>query len=175
MSRTEPAAVATQAGRSQQQNIELQWHCSRNENFPDDADIRLWAVAALVDTAATQETTIRFVDKTEIAQANREWREKPMPTNVLSFPADYPPEIDIRYLGDLMICPAVLLEESEQQSKPLHAHWAHIVIHGMLHLQGFDHIEEVDAREMESREVEILGTLGYTNPYEILPPESKQS
>lgn len=149
--------------------VELQWQCERLDTFPAEAEIRHWASAA----ASTGEVTIRVVDKAEIQQANATWRDKNKPTNVLSFPADFPPEAGINYLGDLLICADVLLEESRQQNKSLQAHWAHIVVHGMLHLQGYDHEDEQQAAEMEAREIEILLSFGYNNPYEPQFSESE--
>lgn len=152
--------------------VELQWQCEQQHNYPTDADIQQWASAA-VAAGTTGEVTIRVVDKAEIREANKNWRNKDKPTNVLSFPADFPVQAGINYLGDLLICADVLCEESAQQEKPLHAHWAHITIHGMLHLQGYDHEEEQQAVDMEAREIEILQSFGYNNPYQPQFSESE--
>lgn len=154
--------------------VEFQWHCDRTANLPAECDILRWASAAIAAVDAASEVTIRVVDREKMKNANKEWRKQNKATNILSFPADFPSQTGINYLGDLLICADVLLEESQLQEKSLHAHWAHIVVHGMLHLQGFDHIDTQQASEMESREVEILATFGYNNPYQH-PLESKQS
>ncbi|MCB1757554.1 MAG: rRNA maturation RNase YbeY, partial [Gammaproteobacteria bacterium] len=105
------------------------------------------------------------VDEQEIQSLNATYRDKNQVTNVLSFPADYPPEISLPYLGDILICAAVVNTEAVEQGKPAEAHWAHMVIHGVLHLRGYDHIEEEDAERMERLETELLGELGFSDPY----------
>jgi len=109
--------------------------------------------------------TIRIVGVAEIMAGNKQWRGRDKATNVLSFPAEFPPETGVNYLGDIMICADVLMRESEEQAKSLNDHWAHIVVHGVLHLQGFDHENTQDAVIMEKREREILATLGVADPY----------
>ena len=109
--------------------------------------------------------TVRIVDGDEIRTSNKQWRGIDKATNVLSFPAEFPPEAGIDYLGDLLICAEVLQQESAEQNKSLNDHWAHIVIHGVLHLLGYDHENESDAIAMETREKEILASLGVTDPY----------
>ena len=96
---------------------------------------------------------------------NHEYRGKDKPTNVLSFPFEAPPGIELDLLGDLIICRQVVEKEAEEQSKPLLAHWAHMVVHGSLHLLGYDHIEDDEAEEMESLETEIMQTMGFEDPY----------
>ena len=109
--------------------------------------------------------TIRIVDEAEIRACNNQWRGKDKATNVLSFAAEFPAEAGVDYLGDMMVCAAVVMRESEEQGKPLNNHWAHIVVHGVLHLRGFDHENAQDAEIMEQREKEILATLGVADPY----------
>jgi probable rRNA maturation factor len=109
--------------------------------------------------------TIRVVDEDEIRQLNRDYRGKDYATNVLSFESDLPPELDIPLLGDIIICPAVVQREAAEQCKTLDAHWAHMVIHGTLHLQGYDHIEDSEAEAMEALEIAIMQQLGYADPY----------
>jgi probable rRNA maturation factor len=145
--------------------VEYQNACSSAQQLPSEAEVVRWARAAvLVNIAA--ELVIRVVDEAESAELNGSYRNKPVPTNVLSFPFEAPPGIDSTILGDVAICAAVVEREAREQGKTLSAHWAHMVVHGVLHLQGYDHIETVDADRMESTEVRILQTLGFANPYE---------
>ena len=122
------------------------------------ADFVRWARAALVGGG---EITIRLVDAEEGRELNHEYRGKDYATNVLSFPYEVEPVT----LGDLVICPAVVAREAAEQNKPLDAHYAHLTVHGMLHLQGWDHEEEDEAQEMEDEERTILAALGYPDPY----------
>ena len=121
-------------------------------------DFVRWARAALVGGG---EITIRLVDPDEGQELNAEYRGKDYATNVLSFPYDTEPVV----LGDLVICPSVVAREAAEQNKPLAAHYAHLTVHGMLHLQGFEHEDDAEAEEMEAREREILAGLGYPDPY----------
>lgn len=132
--------------------------------LPDDESFRRWAGLALQDRPG-HELTIRLVDEEESQTLNREYRHKDYPTNVLSFPADLPPELNIPLLGDLVICAPVVAREAQEQEKPLQAHWAHMVIHGCLHLIGYDHMEDAQAEEMESLERQLLAQLGIADPY----------
>ncbi len=120
------------------------------------------------------ELTIRIVDKDEIQSLNLTYRHQDKPTNVLSFPYEefsfagsltLPAEMQLPLLGDLIICHEVVLAEAEQQQKTIEAHWAHMVVHGVLHLKGYDHIEDSDARIMEALEVKILNQLNFSDPY----------
>ncbi|AQW67230.1 MULTISPECIES: rRNA maturation RNase YbeY [Pseudomonas] len=133
---------------------------------PVDADFRRWCELALQQRKADSEMTIRLVDEAEARELNHTYRHKDYATNVLSFPADVPDELlDIPLLGDLVICVAVVEREAAEQGKSLAAHWAHLVIHGCLHLLGYDHIEDEEAEEMESLERELLAQLGHPDPY----------
>jgi probable rRNA maturation factor len=109
---------------------------------------------------------IRIVDEDESAQLNETYRHKSGATNVLSFPFDVPEGIELNLLGDLVICAPVLSREADTQNKTIMAHWAHIIIHGTLHLLGYDHIDDVDAQEMEEKEIALLQTLSISNPYD---------
>ncbi|MCU7938503.1 MAG: rRNA maturation RNase YbeY [gamma proteobacterium symbiont of Bathyaustriella thionipta] len=116
------------------------------------------------------ELTIRIVDKDEIQSLNKTYRHKDKATNVLSFPYedfpfDTPLEIQVPLLGDLVICHDIVVEEAQQQGKSIEAHWAHMVIHGVLHLKGYDHIEDDEASIMEALEVTILKKLNISDPY----------
>ncbi|MHC4220949.1 MAG: rRNA maturation RNase YbeY [Planctomycetota bacterium] len=131
---------------------------------PDKQDLKTWVDAALMQDFDCLEQTIRVVGLAESRALNLQYRAIDSPTNVLSFVTnnDY---LDYEYLGDLVICAPIVEQEAQQQSKSLQAHWAHMVVHGMLHLQGYDHQSTSEADEMESLEAKILTTLGYSNPY----------
>lgn len=136
--------------------------------LPAEADFQHWVEVALQACDPGREEaqlTIRLVDEAEITELNATYRHKDQPTNVLSFPYEAMPGVDIPLLGDIIICAAVVVQEAAEQGKPLTAHWAHMVIHGTLHLLGYDHIEEDEAEEMEGLEIALLGSLGYANPY----------
>ncbi|MFV0454488.1 MAG: rRNA maturation RNase YbeY [Pseudomonas sp.] len=133
---------------------------------PNDEDFRRWCELALRQRSADSELTIRLVDEAEGRELNHTWRQKDYATNVLSFPADVPDELlDIPLLGDLVICVPVVAREAAEQGKPLEAHWAHLVIHGCLHLLGYDHIDDAEADEMEALECQLLAELGHPDPY----------
>jgi probable rRNA maturation factor len=135
--------------------------------IPTQADLRRWATAALADRRACAELTIRVVDEAESAELNLRYRGKPPPTNVLSFPFEPPPGLAATDLiGDLVICAPVVEREAVDQGKALEAHWAHMVIHGVLHLIGYDHVGNTEAAEMERLETVILCGLGFPQPYE---------
>jgi probable rRNA maturation factor len=132
---------------------------------PEAASFQKWAEATLADVDEDCELSIRLVDEDESAELNGQYRGKNGPTNVLSFPFDAPVEISPRLLGDLVICVPVVEREAKEQSKAAEHHWAHMVVHGCLHLLGYDHIDDDDAEEMESLEIEILQSLDIANPY----------
>ncbi len=134
-------------------------------HLPTDAQFSTWLNAAIMPFQTEAEVTIRIVDAPESQQLNLQYRGKDKPTNVLSFPFACPPGIELALLGDLVICAQVVASEAAEQGKALHAHWAHMVVHGCLHLLGFDHINDDDAAEMEAEEIQILQTLGIANPY----------
>lgn len=133
--------------------------------LPSEADFLRWAQAALTSLKPDAELTIRIADEAESQQLNHEYRGKDKPTNVLSFPFDSPAGIDLPLIGDLVICPQVVAKEAEEQEKSLQDHFAHMVVHGCLHLLGFDHIEPSDAEEMETLEKKLLAELGIDDPY----------
>ncbi|MBF7730921.1 rRNA maturation RNase YbeY [Pseudomonas sp. N040] len=136
-------------------------------DLPSAADFRRWCELALRQRTADSELTIRLVDEAEARELNHTWRHKDYATNVLSFPADIPDGLlDIPLLGDLVICAPVVAREAAEQGKTLPAHWAHLVIHGCLHLLGYDHIDEAEAEEMETLERELLAELGHPDPYD---------
>ncbi|MBY5921900.1 rRNA maturation RNase YbeY [Ferrimonas balearica] len=135
------------------------------DNLPSQAQLEGWAALALADRPDA-ELTIRITDEAESQQLNRDYRGKDKPTNVLSFPFEAPPGIDLPLLGDLVICAAVVAREAEEQHKAPMDHWAHMVIHGCLHLIGYDHIEDDEAEEMESLERQLLAQIGIADPYQ---------
>lgn len=140
-------------------------YASGAENLPSEADLTRWAVAVLRERNAAAELTIRIVDEPESQALNRDYRGRDKPTNVLSFPFEAPPGVTSDLLGDLVICAPVVAREAAEQGKPLAAHWTHMVVHGVLHLLGYDHEEEHEAERMEALEVELLEGLGVANPY----------
>lgn len=138
---------------------------SEEDDLPDPAELRTWAGAAVEGFRDDAELTIRIVDDAESARLNKTYRQRPGATNVLSFPFESPPGTDISLLGDIVICAPVVRQEARDQSKSLRSHWAHMVVHGALHLLGFDHLKASDADEMEATEARILDELGIDNPY----------
>ena len=148
--------------------IDLQIACNPTE-LPTEAQFQLWVDTALAEVSSKPEQefelTIRLVNSEESQQLNNQYRGKDKPTNVLSFPFEVPDGIELNLLGDLIICIEVMKQEAQEQNKILFDHWAHLVIHGCLHLVGFDHISDSEADEMESIEIAILEKLGISNPY----------
>ncbi len=144
-------------------HVEAQY-ASRLQDLPGEQELSLWARASTRRENA--EIVIRVVDEEESAELNGHYRGKEGPTNVLSFPFEAPPSVKTDILGDLVICAPVVAREAEEQGKSIKAHWAHMVVHGVLHLQGYDHIQENEAVMMESEEIAILKGLGFPNPYE---------
>lgn len=140
---------------------------SEAADLPAESDIQVWLDAALSSYQRNFELTIRIVDNCESQSLNHQYRGKDKPTNVLSFPFEVPEGIELDLLGDLVICAPVVKAEASEQEKPIIAHWAHMVVHGCLHLLGFDHITEEEALEMETLEIDILAKLGFNNPYTI--------
>jgi len=138
---------------------------SEQQGLPTAAQFQEWVEAALSGYNQAAELTIRLVDELEGAELNEQYRKKSGPTNVLSFPFEAPEGVELALLGDLVICAPVVSREAQEQSKELLQHWTHLVVHGVLHLLGFDHIEEAEAVEMESLEIKILKGLGISDPY----------
>lgn len=145
--------------------LDLQLACETPAGLPAESDFRRWLEAVLPQFQEESEVTVRVVDEAESHELNHTYRGKDKPTNVLSFPFEAPPGIELPLLGDLIICRQVVEKEAAEQEKPVLAHWAHMVVHGSLHLLGYDHIEDDEADEMESIETEIMLALGYDDPY----------
>ena len=135
--------------------------------IPSDAELYVWLEKALDDYSKDAEVLIRVVDNQEISALNEQYRHKQGPTNILSFPFEAPEAVEgVILLGDLVVSAPFLKKEAEAQQKTLKDHWAHIIIHGILHLLGYDHIDESDAHEMEAKEIVILQQLNIDNPYQ---------
>ena len=145
--------------------IDLQLASENIEGLPSEEQILQWATAAVQPESDNVEMTVRIVDEAESHGLNLTYRGKDRPTNVLSFLFECPDEVELPLLGDLVICRQVVEREAIEQEKPLMAHWAHMIVHGSLHLLGYDHIEDDEAEEMESLETEIMQSLGFADPY----------
>ena len=145
--------------------VDLQIATENIEGLPTEEQIVMWATAAVQPEGNEVEMTVRIVDEAESHELNLTYRGKDRPTNVLSFPFECPDEVELPLLGDLVICRQVVEREAAEQEKPLMAHWAHMVVHGSLHLLGYDHIEDDEAEEMESLETQIMQGLGFSDPY----------
>lgn len=136
-------------------------------NLPSQDQVEQWLNHVLPQFQAESEITIRIVDVEESQSLNHEYRGKDKPTNVLSFPFEAPAHVELPLLGDLVICAQVVQQEAKEQNKTEQAHWCHMIIHGSLHLLGYDHIEDSEAEEMEQLEIDLLKELGFKNPYLI--------
>lgn len=149
-------------------HITLQNKCS-SENIPSEQILQRWVDVALTDRIDNSSLCIRIVDEAEMTELNETYRKKQGPTNVLSFPIILPNDItlDEKPLGDIVICVNIIEQEVKEQRKTLEAHWAHMVIHGVLHLIGYDHENDTEADEMESLEINLLAQLGYPDPYGV--------
>lgn len=134
--------------------------------IPGEQQFQHWVDTVLTDQSQDSEIVIRLVDDAESAELNQTYRHKQGPTNILSFPFEAPEGVDMDLLGDLVICAPLIEREAAQQNKLPEHHWAHITIHGVLHLLGYDHVEENDAEEMEALEIKLLNMLNIANPYQ---------
>ncbi len=140
-----------------------------NSFLPDNKQLETWVATALKAAqhpADSAELSLRIVEQDESQSLNYQYRGKDKPTNVLSFPADLPPELELPLLGDLVVCAPVVAREALEQKKTPEAHWAHMIVHGTLHLLGYDHIKEQEAETMEQLETDILAMMSYPAPYE---------
>jgi len=139
---------------------------SGDDDVPEPELLQAWATAAYLGNApAIASVLVATAD--EIQRLNKQYRDIDKPTNVLSFPMQSPEEVDVCLLGDIALCASIIKQEARQQSKSEESHWAHMLVHGMLHLQGYDHIANNEAQEMEQLEIKILGQLGFNNPYKL--------
>jgi probable rRNA maturation factor len=137
----------------------------KSKGQPDQEQIQRWVDTALDGFNQDTEIVVRIVGEKESAELNEQYRHKPGPTNILSFPVEVPEGIELNLLGDLVVCAPVLEKEALEQHKALTDHWAHIIVHGVLHLLSYDHIDETQAELMESKEITILNKLNIKNPY----------
>lgn len=142
-------------------------------DVPDASLFECWTATALASVAEDCELSIRLVDEAESTDLNSRYRGKDKPTNVLSFPFDTEIALEPRLLGDLVICVPVVEREAVEQQKLSEHHWAHIVVHGCLHLLGYDHIADDEAEEMEALEAQILATWNIANPYRVAGESSE--
>lgn len=140
---------------------------TRKPGLPRAAAIRCWVRAALQDRREAQ-LTVRIVDEIEGAELNRHWRNKEGPTNVLAFPCEGLEQVAPALLGDIIVCAPVVEREAQQQGRDPQAHWAHVVIHGTLHLLGHNHRQLDEAGQMEQLETDILANFGYADPYTVI-------
>ena len=146
--------------------LELSVSDGVNEDvLPAEENLQRWAQASYSGNKEVI-ASLQIVASDEMQRLNKEYRAKDKPTNVLSFPMELPDEVGINILGDLALCDEVIESEAKQQDKTAESHWAHMVVHGMLHLQGYDHIEDNEAETMEAKEIEIMKSLGFENPYQ---------
>ncbi len=143
--------------------VDVQVACDA-PGVPSPEQFRTWAAACVAGRRRTQ-VAVRVVGEEEGARLNEQYRHGHGATNVLSFPFEPPPQVSSSLLGDLVICAPVVQREARAQAKPDMSHWAHMIVHGMLHLQGYDHQIDAQAEVMEARETQILAALGYPNPY----------
>lgn len=142
--------------------------------LPSDQKFQQWTESAMTAVSAVQDTTvadntelsIRLVDEAESAFLNESFRQKQGATNILSFPFAGIKGTDINLLGDIAICAPLVKKEAAEQNKSIESHWAHLTIHGVLHLYGYDHEKDATAEQMEALEISIMDSLGYSNPYE---------
>ena len=144
---------------------------SQSKEIPTKGRLARYAEAAIAARRSSAGLVVRIVDEAESRTLNRQFRGIDKPTNVLSFPFEAPPRVRSKHIGDLVVCAPVVEREAAEQGKPLEAHWAHMVVHGVLHLLGYDHQTDADAETMEGLEIAILGRLGFPNPYEARQTE----
>lgn len=147
-------------------HVDLQIACEATD-IPSAADFTRWVETVLKQQHTEGELCIRIVDSEESRELNRDYRDKDKSTNVLSFPFEVPPGIPLTLLGDLVICAEVVAQEACEQQKPAQDHWAHMVVHGTLHLLGFDHINDDEAEQMEALERVLLAQLDIADPYAL--------
>ncbi|WP_343192044.1 rRNA maturation RNase YbeY [Buchnera aphidicola (Formosaphis micheliae)] len=147
--------------------IDIQKTCINSFYTPKKKDFKKWLKEILKFYQSTYEITIRIVGKKEMININEKYRNQKKPTNILSFSYDNNSQKKLKFLGDLIVCSQILSEEAKQQKKNIKSHWAHIIIHGTLHLLQYKHTTKTQQRKMESLESNIMLSLGYNNPYQF--------
>jgi len=154
-----------------QVDVAVGYATASRKGVPASASFRRWVEAALKGARRRKatEVAIRIVDADEGQALNLQYRGRDYATNVLSFPADLPPGVNLPLIGDLVICAPVVAREAAEQGKTAAHHWAHMTVHGTLHLLGYDHIDDAEAEAMEALETRILAGLGIPDPYEAAP------
>jgi len=150
--------------------IHVDCRCARRR-VPGARSIRAWVRAALATRPGDAELSVRIVDEAEMRQLNARYRHRDYATNVLAFGTELPPGVDLPLLGDIVVCAPVVEREAREQAKPERAHWAHMLVHGTLHLLGHDHQDAREANAMEALERRVLASLEIPDPYQI-PDES---
>jgi len=146
-------------------NLTIDLDNASQNTIPALKEVERWVTSAIGESKESVELSIRVTNREEMSELNKTYRNKDGATNVLSFPAELPAELELPLLGDLVICAPVVEDEAKQQGKTLQAHWAHIIIHGTLHLLGYDHVDDTDAEIMENLEIKLLASLEFPNPY----------
>ena len=156
-------------------NLRVDIESASSEPAPEEEDLRNWIRAALSNRRQDTEISVRLVGIEEMSRLNLTYRGEPGATNVLSFPAGLPAEFELPLLGDIVICAPIVQREAAEQGKAPDAHWAHMAVHGTLHLLGFDHLKDEEAEVMEALETAILAKLHYPCPYGSGNPRQEQS
>jgi probable rRNA maturation factor len=153
---------------NKQMNYQIDIQNMTNHLIPSEEELSHWMTYVLQSKLPAAEINLRIVDPDEIRQLNKTYRHKDKPTNVLSFPLTLIKGVDIPIppIGDIIICAEIVKKEAIAQDKSEKAHWAHMIIHGILHLLGYDHETDSDAEKMEQEEITILHSLGFPNPYQ---------
>jgi probable rRNA maturation factor len=144
--------------------VEVQY-AETGMDAPSEESFQQWSAIIPVECASSKEVSIRVVNEDEIAELNSRFRQKQGATNVLAFPAEIPAGVELNFIGDIVICAPIVIKQAQEQGKSMESHWAHMTLHGILHLLGYDHIDSQDAEVMEALEVQLLTDLGYANPY----------
>ena len=146
--------------------LDIDRQYSQND-MPSNDELEQWAAMAYLGNSPA-EAALVIVDEAAMQTLNRDYRQADKTTNVLSFAANLGELDGVTHLGDIIVCAPVISAEAQQQSKSIAAHWAHMLIHGMLHLQNYDHDNDDDAKVMENIEIELLAKIGISNPYKLL-------
>ena len=150
-------------------SVEIQYAYSGAVEVPTQEKFQQWAEIfesdELIESDSAQEVCIRIIDEAEMTELNLRYRDKNSPTNVLAFPCETPEGVSQNYIGDVIICAPVVTQQASAQQKSIESHWAHLTLHGILHLLGYDHIVDADAEIMEKCEVQLMAKLGFPNPY----------